>query len=597
MRSQRPGGSFFFNSLLFRNFLLTVLVFLLPLSGFIFYFINTLHHLTESEIIRVNEGDSLRIRDSINRELSQTFKTMYDVSQMVSVSHFVNSLGDRVDNTDSFSVFTDLDDTVFWAFRAQGTVEALNIYAKGSGYLASSVRGLVFLGDGEEEGILRNQLTGYDVHAREESRLWTGFRPSIVNRSANVFSLYWSSPTALWDHPAVIFVDFRIGELADMLFPGREDDYTAFLIDSKGLVYVSNRQDQTGRTWEEKGFPSLDMGTGTFVFTAGGSKYVISTVDALMGLKVGVLRSIDGLDHRISGIKRNLVLVVSLLILAGLLVTALTTLSLSKPMLNVLDYIGNMDSPHGEELEMSKVRELRYIHSQLSSLRRSRSRIEQELNLRLTALKQAKRHALLSQIKPHFLYNTLDTIRWMVMKQEKGESQASRMIGQLARLLKSSLAMEEELVSLEEEISHAKAYLEIQKIRYDKALRVDWRINHVPLSLQIPKLSLQPLLENALLHGIFPCDRNGKIGIEGRIIPGGICVVTVEDNGKGMEEDEIEELNRFLQSDRSMSGEHIGLRNVNQRIKLLFGEEFGIRVSGNEPEGLRVTMEFPLLTG
>jgi two-component system sensor histidine kinase YesM len=198
--------------------------------------------------------------------------------------------------------------------------------------------------------------------------------------------------------------------------------------------------------------------------------------------------------------------------------------------------------------------------------------------------------ALQAQINPHFLYNTLETIIWMSASGKNDE--VVRVASALAMLFRTSISMGESLVTLDVEVENIKSYLTIQKMRYKDKL--DYNI-HIPMALRrlmLPKLILQPIVENSIYHGIKPRDEGGCIAICARR-EGGLLIITVQDNGVGMTPEQA--ANLFLPKQCDSGG--IGFLNVHNRIKLIFGEEYGLRYVESKEAGSQVDIYLPAVEG
>lgn len=209
---------------------------------------------------------------------------------------------------------------------------------------------------------------------------------------------------------------------------------------------------------------------------------------------------------------------------------------------------------------------------------------QEEITLRKTELK-----ALQAQINPHFLYNTLDAIAWLC--EEERYKDAVEMVNSLAKLFRISISRGHELITIEKEMQHAKSYLKIQNFRYKNQFTYSFDVDEECLNYLCNKITLQPIIENAIYHGIDRMVDEGKINIgihqkDDRII------FTVEDNGVGMTEEQCEEILHEDASDRV----GIGIKNVNDRIKIYFGEEYGLTIQSELDEGTRVTISMPKIT-
>ena len=206
-------------------------------------------------------------------------------------------------------------------------------------------------------------------------------------------------------------------------------------------------------------------------------------------------------------------------------------------------------------------------------------------------VERRKRHAelelLQAQINPHFLYNTLDTIIWLIEADKKQES--INMVSALSDFFRFCLSRGKDIISLQEEEKHVLSYLAIQKIRYQD--RMDYEV-HIPESLYkyaIPKLTLQPLVENSIYHGIKLQREKGKIVVEAVDMEDRIELI-VRDNGAGMTEERLEEMNHAIETGAKVG---FGLRTVHERMQLLFGEEYGLTISSTEGVGTTITAVIP----
>lgn len=211
---------------------------------------------------------------------------------------------------------------------------------------------------------------------------------------------------------------------------------------------------------------------------------------------------------------------------------------------------------------------------------------EQEKQRRRTEL------ALLqAQINPHFLYNTLDTIIWLI---ESGEiAEAVTMVSNLSNFFRFSLSRGKNVITLAEEEQHIRSYLEIQKMRYRDLMEYKIDIPDQLKFFTLPKLTLQPLVENALYHGIKNRRRKGYIRVTGREQDGCI-ILEVEDDGAGMTRERLEEVRASLEEESSIEG--FGLRAVHRRLRILFGNGYGLTLESTPDIGTRVILTIPKQT-
>lgn len=201
---------------------------------------------------------------------------------------------------------------------------------------------------------------------------------------------------------------------------------------------------------------------------------------------------------------------------------------------------------------------------------------------------------LLSQINPHFLYNTLNSIKWMATIQNA--TGIAEMTTSLSRLMKSVSKDANQIISIQQELDLLNNYFIIQNYRYGGTIRLDINVKNEELyQCQIPKFTLQPLVENAIFHGIEPKGSAGKILITIEYLDVQTIRITIEDNGIGLSEEQISSI--LTNNDNSSSGlfKKIGVKNVNQRIKYAFGANYGLQFQSKEGEYTIITILIPKL--
>ncbi len=201
---------------------------------------------------------------------------------------------------------------------------------------------------------------------------------------------------------------------------------------------------------------------------------------------------------------------------------------------------------------------------------------------------------LQSQINPHFLYNTLDIIVWMIENEQKDE--AVKVVTALARFFRISLSKGKSIIPVRDELEHVRNYLMIQQKRFKNKFTYEIDAEPETLELCSLKLMLQPLVENSIYHGMeFKMDGDGEILIQVRRREDGLWF-TVGDNGLGMTEEQVESLLTGEAAVHSSRGSGIGVKNVNERIRLYFGEDYGLTIDSEPDEGTTVTVHLPALT-
>lgn len=205
--------------------------------------------------------------------------------------------------------------------------------------------------------------------------------------------------------------------------------------------------------------------------------------------------------------------------------------------------------------------------------------------------------ALQAQINPHFLYNTLDSIIWM---GEMGQSEkVVQMTSALSKLFRISISKGRELILIRDEIEHVRSYLTIQEMRYKDKFQYEMDIDPDLWELITLKITLQPIVENAIYHGIKELDYEGYIAISGWL-DGEVIVLEVKDNGQGMDEKQLQEMVQGLETPLEkrplFSRQGMGVRNVHERIRLYFGQEYGLYCFSTPGKGTTIQVRMPVST-
>ena len=315
--------------------------------------------------------------------------------------------------------------------------------------------------------------------------------------------------------------------------------------------------------------------------------YTVQTLASGAWRVVGVSFVQEIITDNLREIARLLALAAIAIVAATLAVSFLFSRVLSRPIHDLISAMAQFEKNADNFVyePVSGVREVQNLSASFAHMVRKIQQLmatvrAEEVNLRKTELR-----ALQAQINPHFLYNTLDSISWMC---ERGKNQeAVVMVNALAQLFRISISKGHELIPIRSEVQHAKSYLQIQSVRYKDQFSYRFEVDESCLDYLCNKITLQPIIENAIYHGI-----NGLVD-EGEIViriesQGDDILATVEDNGVGMEKEQIDAI--FRRSD-SKSG--IGIKNVNDRLKIWFGEAYGITIESVPDEGTRVIVRMP----
>ena len=283
--------------------------------------------------------------------------------------------------------------------------------------------------------------------------------------------------------------------------------------------------------------------------------------------------------------------VVALILLAFCFILAyIASVKSYSPLREIITFL---DTANPEENITTKDQnELIYILNSIKLHIEDKEKMEEILEERMAMLKKSQYEMLQAQINPHFLYNTLETINWMAYQLSHSENPVSEALVNLANFFRNTLSPSGYLISIEDEINYTKDYINILNLRYGDLFDIVWDIDPSIMSCTIIKICLQPIIENAVYHGFKPKGDKGLLVISGLRQENNI-ILTIKDDGIGMDTDEVDALNKRLREEAYNGKRHIGLANVNERIKIIFGKSYGISVESTFGKGTCVYVTIP----
>lgn len=395
------------------------------------------------------------------------------------------------------------------------------------------------------------------------------------------------------EREGLFFVDLNYSAISDLCNNNSiEEKGYIFVLDAEGnIVYHPKQQLMYGGLKTENIDAIMECREDSLIIDEGGDSklYTMSKSKRTGWTVVGAAYTSELLKNNEQA-QRWYLLVASILLLAVIGISSIISREITKPIRSLRDSMrkvqnGQFDT-HVEVITENEIgslgRSFNLMTSEIQAL--MEQNVYEQKQKRKSELK-----ALQAQINPHFLYNTLDSIIWM---SEAGENdEVVEMTSALARLLRQSISNDQEEVELEKEIEYVKNYLTIQKMRYKDKLEffiyVDPRVAHVP----IIKLVLQPLVENAIYHGIKYKETKGNLKIYARPVDGRVEIV-VADDGIGMDEDVMEHIFDEHRKEQKRNG--VGVPNVQKRLKLQYGSEYGIRYESVKGAGTKAVITIPV---
>lgn len=392
----------------------------------------------------------------------------------------------------------------------------------------------------------------------------------------------------------VLLVDMNYSSIEQLLEKANTDtsgDYVYLMAPDGEIIYHPKQDLIHMGLYQENSLKAAEYEDTTVEETFQGEKRLVTVKTiSYTGWKLVSVVPMKSFTMGMTGMRNLVALLVALTVLAAVLLNQMVSARISKPLRRLNDSVkewesGNMDP----DIYIGGSMEVEHLGKTLRSTVAQIRQLMDDIVVEQEAKRKSELDALQSQINPHFLYNTLDSIVWMITGERYDD--AVFMITQLASLFRISLSRGKTVIKIEDEIKHAQNYMNIQKIRYKNSFEVDFEIEKEILDGCTVKLVLQPLLENAIYYGMEFMDGEGEIHVRG-YRKGDDVYLEVEDNGLGMPEEEAAELLNGEERPHK-HGSGVGLINVHSRLRLRFGDEYGLIIHSCPDEGMRIQIHIP----
>lgn len=388
--------------------------------------------------------------------------------------------------------------------------------------------------------------------------------------------------------------------LVDMDFSGIRQLFTkvnsqemgyVYLINSDGKIIYHPKQNLIFSNMlqeNNRAASKYDDGAYKEEFEGEDRMVVVKTV-GYTGWKIVSVTPMENFFQNFNRTRMMAVIIIFLSILLMIFANQFVAVRIVKPLKHLEDSLQGIGVDKEPQIYIGGSPEIQHLGETIRSMVGQLRELTDDIVREQEQKRKSELDALQSQINPHFLYNTLDSIMWMV-ESEKYEDAVS-MVQALGSLFRISLSKGKNIITVGEELHHAKNYLEIQKFRYKNKFTSYFEIEEGIGKYKTIKLIIQPLVENAIYYGMEYMDGEGEIHIRAYTREEDLFI-EVEDNGLGMPEEQVENLLTDDTRVRS-KGSGIGLRNVHQRIQLYFGKEYGLEIISEPDEGTMVRIHLP----
>jgi two-component system, sensor histidine kinase YesM len=409
------------------------------------------------------------------------------------------------------------------------------------------------------------------------------------------------------EHLGIIEINMYLKNFFPKMFGTLQDPDSVYVVIDKDNNMIRNFQHTF---FEDEGIDPEELklkfsklkhdGTGSFQFVNNETPYLVITayIDDLEAHLLNVI-SLEGLYAETAKTRNVIFSGIVFLVIILSLVTYVLILLLLKKMYKLRDSMKRVEGgDFSVDVEVNGQDEISELAFHFKSLLRKMNGLIADAVNKQAAAKETELKALKTQIDSHFLYNTLENIK--MMAEIEGELAISDAITALGEMMRYNLKWKNDFVVLEKELNYIKNYVDIMNLRLDGMLTLEIDVPKELFDQEVLKMSLQPIIENAVKHGIIPNEQKSKGMLRvSASYSDDYVTIEITDNGAGMSEKQCDLLNQSIQSGQenhhpeSKSGSGIGIHNVNERIQLYYGKEHGVFITSVEGEFTMVTIKMP----
>lgn len=507
------------------------------------------------------------------------------------VSNYIFSIKSKLDNlcieTDKCTDAASLQKVISTAARLEDDIYCVSVYDMQGNVLSNGNNTDENIKDGLtdlsfDKSVYSNLKDGYAISQPHVNTLYQNKYPWVVTIAKKEYS-------NLFSQQVFVAIDFKFSSIAkyiDKVSIGQRG--YCYIVNSKGqIIYHPQQQMLFSGLKEENTFEISELSDG--IHRKKDNIYNISSLDSCNWKIVGVSFN----DEITQAVKSQVVVGLIFALFFSAFMSAVIYFLLSRTVTRpVRRLVASMQKFEKQaetfeyKADMSNVAEFQTLSTSFEHMVLMIQSLVEKVHNEEIVLRKTELKALQAQINPHFLYNTLDSIQWMC--EQDNSKDAVKMVGALAKLFRISISHGNEFIAISDELKHAESYLIIQSYRYKNQFTYSFDVDKSVLDCMCNKITIQPFIENAIYHGLDRMVDEGeiKIIVERR---GKDIAIIVKDNGLGMTE---EQCKAVLQKGRSDS-KGIGVKNVDDRLKIYFGEEYGITIDSELDVGTTVTIKIP----
>ncbi|MFI3212961.1 MAG: histidine kinase [Eubacteriales bacterium] len=557
----------------YRNFSMLFAVLFIPFSVIIFFYYNSSVKTINNEIATYHEqllDNSRGIADTLLTNMQNLGYYLATNTQVEIFSHYGLS---GITGTEQ----TQLIDEIKALKLSNKSIDSIWVYSRShSTFLTFSTT----VSSASETSTHEWANYCMDTYGNKSTLLYS----VKYNIYPHLISVYVPVTTTGQEVIGVVFINLNFNILNDIF--NLSDEHTFYIANDRKLLYsnILERMAPQNSLLNNLSNEFISHSDFNTILQTTDDDYLYSKASGIShNLSYYLITDLDAYERYFSQLPILIIQFFIAAIMISLLLSYLLALRTTQPIRSLMNLFSET-----EDIILNK-KEEDFLLEQIMNAMARNDNLQEQLTARVKLLEDSQMIALQTQINPHFLYNTLENIKWDAIELTGGDNSTSRSIQDLGKLLRYSLSGDSNFVPFSKEIEIVNLYLDIVNVGFEKKIKLEWEYEESVLSEVVPRLLLQPIIENSIQHGFRPLTKEAHIYIYAYTTKE-VFMIILKDNGIGMTPEELELQRQRIQSVKIFSEQHIGLLNVAQRIAILYGSSSSIIIDSAPDMGTTITM-------
>lgn len=521
---------------------------------------------------------------NIENELKQVENISYNIIGDAQIQEYLGVLDTNVSTYDTHRIVNDLDNILLNYAITKKYITSINIINNS---------GIQVIAGIDTKKITNSQLEEIQIKTSEEKGRVVLIPPNNENQDFILARQIRKTKDLSLKPLGTLCIKVDMDQIVNMVYDLKEDKNELYIRDNSQIIYPYGNQIKNNIHLEKV----FSGSKGYDIVTINNTKKFVSYLksDYSQWIYINII-SYDNIYNSIITVRRRIISFYIILFIIYVFLASGFSRSITKPIEKLAKKMKKVENEEfdiniKEYIDYEGDNEIKHLNKDFEIMLSKIDKLIEENYKKKLVIKDTQYKALQAQINPHFLYNTLDSINWMA--KVNYQEDISEMVKALGNLLRNSLSKNDHLITIGEELNLLKDYIKIQTFRYEERLQFIMNVHEEILSYCIPKLVLQPIVENSIKYGLDKMIEGCKIEIKS-VLHKDCIEIRIIDDGPGMDEHVLEK----IKNDEVRSkGNGIGLKNIDDRIKMLYGIEYGLYINSKLEKGTTISMYIPYKMG